>query len=219
MADWKKHLLITGAIGACASATSVWFFDQQVAQYFTGEDKALLRKVAREVTDIGEGAPFLVLALVVYLAARFVLPRLRRWSAPAVARLRFRAGFALSSLIYSGIVVHFFKFLFGRQRPHMSETYEAHAFEPLNMHWHWHSYPSGHSQVVFAAATILAVYWPRGRWVFLACATVVAATRVMIHQHFLGDVIMGSLLGYLVTRWNYERLYRERIAHAGRDLF
>lgn len=218
MADWKKSLLLIAGLGSAASGASVWFFDQEVALKFAGEENLPLRRLAREVTDIGEGAPFLVLALVVYLVARFLLPFSKRWSKSGVARLRARAGFALSSLIFSGLAVHLMKFLFGRQRPHMTETFEAHAFAPFNIHWHWHSYPSGHSQVIFAAAAILAVYWPRGRWLLLAAAACVAFTRVIIHQHFLGDVIMGSLVGYVVTRWNYERVYRDAIAHAGRGL-
>lgn len=218
MADWKKHLLFVGGCGAVASVISVCFFDQTVALRFAGEENLPLRHLAREVTDIGEGAPFLVLALVVYLVARFALPYSKRWSRGGAEKLRVRAGFALSSLIFSGLAVHLMKFLFGRQRPHVTETFEAHAFAPFNLHWHWHSYPSGHSQVIFSAATILAVYFPRLRWPLFIAAALVAFTRVIIHQHFLGDVIMGSVMGYLITRWNYERVYRERIARAGRAL-
>jgi undecaprenyl-diphosphatase len=61
-----------------------------------------------------------------------------------------------------------------------------------------HSFPSGHAARGGAvAATISAVYpplWP----IALAYALGVAAARVALGVHFLGDVVFGMLLGALV---------------------
>jgi membrane-associated phospholipid phosphatase len=106
----------------------------------------------------------------------------------------------LISLFISGIAVHFFKFLFGRLRPHRTEVGDPNVFVPFNFDWHYHSLPSGHSQVLFTVATCLALAFPKKAVVLYLSFFALAMTRVFTIQHFLSDVMMGCLLGYVVTQ-------------------
>jgi hypothetical protein len=56
--------------------------------------------------------------------------------------------------------------------------------------------PSGHSALAFAMAAVLGAAFPRARWWFLSLAGGVAASRVLMGEHFLSDVIAGSGVGY-----------------------
>ncbi|MCK6459525.1 MAG: phosphatase PAP2 family protein, partial [Planctomycetes bacterium] len=60
--------------------------------------------------------------------------------------------------------------------------------------------PSGHTGLAFAVLTVLGRAFPRGRWWFylLACGT--AASRVLVGEHFLSDVVAGGGVGYACAR-------------------
>jgi membrane-associated phospholipid phosphatase len=59
------------------------------------------------------------------------------------------------------------------------------------------TFPSGHSALAFATAAVLVACLRRGRGWFYALAGGVAASRVLMGEHFLSDVIAGSALGYV----------------------
>ncbi|MBL0356189.1 MAG: phosphatase PAP2 family protein [Chitinophagaceae bacterium] len=59
------------------------------------------------------------------------------------------------------------------------------------------SFPSGHTVSAFALATVLALY-AVNKWqqlLLLALAVMVGFSRIYLSQHFLTDVLAGSLLG------------------------
>jgi undecaprenyl-diphosphatase len=60
------------------------------------------------------------------------------------------------------------------------------------------SFPSGHTAGSFAAATALAVFYPRGRAIALGLAGGVGLSRVYLGHHFPSDVAVGGVLGSLV---------------------
>ena len=57
------------------------------------------------------------------------------------------------------------------------------------------SFPSGHTTTAFAAAVILALWYPRWAGVWLTLAVLVGLSRVMLGSHFPSDVLAGALLG------------------------
>jgi membrane-associated phospholipid phosphatase len=61
-----------------------------------------------------------------------------------------------------------------------------------------HSFPSGHAATAFAAATVVAVLYPRLRAPLLALAVMVALSRVYLGVHFWSDILVGSLLGVVI---------------------
>jgi len=61
------------------------------------------------------------------------------------------------------------------------------------------SFPSGHATTAFATAVVLALWYPRGKGVFLGLAVLVGLSRVMLGAHFPSDVLAGALLGSVVA--------------------
>lgn len=58
-----------------------------------------------------------------------------------------------------------------------------------------YSFPSGHSMVSFAAATVIFHYNKRAGIAALAFAVLIAVSRMYLYVHFPTDVICGSLIG------------------------
>ena len=82
------------------------------------------------------------------------------------------------------------------------------AFDPNSA-----SLPSGHATNIFAFATVIVMLWPRARVLLYTLAAWIAASRVLIGQHYFTDIALGAILG---TAFPY--LVRERFA-ARRWLF
>jgi membrane-associated phospholipid phosphatase len=58
-----------------------------------------------------------------------------------------------------------------------------------------HSFPSGHTAASFAAATSLAMAYPRARPLLYLTATGIGLSRIHLGHHFLSDVVAGGLVG------------------------
>ncbi|MBU6405485.1 MAG: phosphatase PAP2 family protein [Proteobacteria bacterium] len=93
------------------------------------------------------------------------------------------------------------KYVFGRAWP---ETWIDHNPSLIQDHvygFFWlqsgegfHSFPSGHTTVIFAAMSVLWLAAPRLRWLaVLLCAAVIVGLLGMDY-HFLGDIVAGAFL-------------------------
>jgi undecaprenyl-diphosphatase len=60
------------------------------------------------------------------------------------------------------------------------------------------SFPSGHSMNAFALGTVLSCAFPAGAPAFAFLAVSIALSRVVLGQHYVGDVLVGSTLGVLL---------------------
>ena len=60
------------------------------------------------------------------------------------------------------------------------------------------SMPSGHAATAFAAATALALLFPRLRLAAYALAALICVSRVYLGVHYVSDVVVGALLGALI---------------------
>lgn len=108
-----------------------------------------------------------------------------------------------ASYISSSLVVQLFKRLVLSDIPrpvkYFEDTgYSLHLVDGLK-YYSWLSFPSGHSATAFALFTGLALIVKNelAKLVFLLLACLVAYSRVYLSQHFLIDIMAGSLIGAL----------------------
>jgi undecaprenyl-diphosphatase len=57
------------------------------------------------------------------------------------------------------------------------------------------SFPSSHAVNHFAAATLLAHYYPRWKWYLFAYAAIIGLSRIFVGVHYPSDVAGGMLIG------------------------
>ncbi|HKY71058.1 MAG TPA: phosphatase PAP2 family protein [Nitrospira sp.] len=121
-----------------------------------------------------------------------------------------RAGWeTLLAHVVAGGVNTALKHLVGRGRPKFMHT-DTSVFVPFGGKG-WDSFPSGHSMAAFAIAAVLAVRFPRLRWLIMIMALAVSASRLFRASHFLTDIVAGAVLGVLIGSivahpWNEWRL-------------
>lgn len=60
------------------------------------------------------------------------------------------------------------------------------------------SFPSFHSMLAFCAVPILSEQFPKLKKLWIALAVLIAFSRVYFGLHFVSDVIVGGLIGYLI---------------------
>lgn len=204
-------------LGDSTTVTShsvVWRLDAAV-QRSAQATRAAQGETAATVTKLMNGwggTGVVVFAALLWLGGRFL-------GAPTVARVGLRGTEALA--IASG-VSGIIKGLAGRARPFLMPG------EP----WHWDfnhgwsdaryfSMPSGHTTatMAFAVAVCIAA-WRVWRWpgllfgmLAIGSALAVAASRVYTDQHWLSDVVVGSILGAGVAI-ALARVFRDRAAAA-----
>lgn len=120
---------------------------------------------------------------------------------------------ATQSYITAGSIETFVKFLTGRQRPSFDNPNEVEAeprfhgpFKGISS-----SFPSGHTTVAFAVATVYAKEYankPLIPIVSYTAATLIGLSRISENKHWASDVLVGGVLGYLSGRQvvnNYHR--------------
>jgi membrane-associated phospholipid phosphatase len=62
------------------------------------------------------------------------------------------------------------------------------------------SFPSGHTQVAFATAAVLALMAPRWAIAIFLLAGLVAASRLVTGWHYLSDVVASAFISVVIVR-------------------
>ncbi len=137
---------------------------------------------------------------------------------------------ATQAYLTSGIMESILKAISGRQRP--SYYNPNHAEPEPTFHGPFYkkgvdvgghavnsSFPSGHTTVIFAAATVFAKEYKNTPWVPVvaySAASLVGLSRITENKHWTTDVIVGATLGYLTGRQvvnNYHRYAKLKAPH------
>lgn len=100
------------------------------------------------------------------------------------------AATAMASLAATYVVQQRVKPLFRRVRPFVNREARVVGIRPPD-----HSFPSGHTASSFAAATALAIFYPKAAPVAYTLAAGVGMSRVHLGVHFPSDAAVGGVIG------------------------
>jgi undecaprenyl-diphosphatase len=100
-------------------------------------------------------------------------------------------------ILATSIVEYPIKAYFRRRRPFITMI-QAIVIGKKPGTW---SFPSGHSATAFAGAWLLSHYLPKWRSLFYTLASLVAFSRIYLGDHYPGDVVSGSVSGWLLARF------------------
>lgn len=205
--DWGifgKFALVTGALA---------FADEPIQRFALDirNHNAGLRNVSKYVTNFGGTYETYILAAFGTYGFAF-----------RNQKIKTTALLATQAYITGGAIESVVKFITGRERPYVVDpglveaeptfhgpfykTIKDENGKKLNS-----SFPSGHTTVAFAAATVYALEYKNRPWVPVlsySAATLIGLSRITENKHWATDVLVGAGLGYLTGRQivnNYHR--------------
>jgi lipid A 4'-phosphatase len=205
-AEWRWTAFHLACFAAFAGALAE--LDRPLALYFEGRSEAVSRWF-EGITQFGLGWGWMSLAAGI-AALSFGLSRTARFAASA-ARLRgdaWRAFSVLVTLAAAGLGSDLVKVLVGRTRPKL-------LFRDGLLTWggpawradHW-SLPSGHTVNATALAMALYYLWPRPAAAYALFVLLIAASRVVLTQHYLSDTIAAIWMAVPLSAWLHRVLER-----------
>jgi len=177
-----------------------------VKQHVTGDLKAFFRVV----TDFGKADAYVWGGVLAFLIGRIMFLRAKLTPTAPFYQALSRSGlFVLVSLAYSAVIVHAMKLSFGRPRPKVMFTEDFYGFHFFAFDTKFNSFPSGHSQTIWAVMISLAILFPKGRYVFIAAAVLIASSRVLVTAHYPSDVVMGSFIAIMCALGAHRRWFSD----------
>jgi len=178
----KRGLVFLWIFIAFATFLS-FYFDGQIVQSVSWIRNSIL-------TDFFMGITFVssILLIFLFLTLLFIKEKKRKWILPL-----------WMSLGLSVIVSFLLKVAIQRARPYQIGLVSVLGDLAKNSHLVWDfSFPSFQAMLVFSAIPFLSKEFPKFKYVWIAFGCLVAFSRVYLGLHFLSDVIVGSLIGYLI---------------------
>ena len=117
-----------------------------------------------------------------------------------IFRKRFLSLMVIAGYVLSGIPVQIIKSFMDAPRPaiFLKGINYSHFVEGVTLH-NYNSFPSGHTASAFALAVILSIS-TKNKWMrvlYLILAALVGYSRIYLSQHFMLDVLVGSLIGVI----------------------
>src|SRR3989344_5774116 len=103
------------------------------------------------------------------------------------------------TLAASAIISFLLKVAVQRLRPFQQDLVSIPEMLASRSYEIWNfSFPSFQAMLVFCALPIISKEFPKIKWAWIIFACLVAFSRVYFGLHFLSDVIVGGILGYLI---------------------
>ena len=124
-------------------------------------------------------------------------------------------GILAAEAAINGLAVNtMFKYAWGRERPYQ-DTGRGRFFQGGT------SFASDHAVAAWSIASVIAHEYPGPltKFTVYGMAAAVSASRVMGKQHAPSDVVVGSLIGWLIGRQVYRRHHDTGLGGAGWDSF
>jgi membrane-associated phospholipid phosphatase len=185
------------ALVLCALAVviSYYWLDRPIALFVHSQFPRNIRVLLEPVTYIPN--PLIWVATITFLAFG-----IRGLAGRPLSKVQTVILLCSASLIIAETIKGELKFVFGRTWP---ETWRQN--NPSFIHdgvygFNWfhggdayQSFPSGHITAICAVASVLWIYYPRLRPIYLMVTLAVLVGLVGNNYHFLGDTIAGTFIG------------------------
>jgi len=106
----------------------------------------------------------------------------------------------LGSATLGGAAAELLKLVFRRERPYAhGGEYGFRPWTERTFSTGGLAFPSSHALVAWGGAAMLAILFPRARWVWYALAAGCGYSRVAAGAHFVSDVVMAGVVGIAVA--------------------
>jgi membrane-associated phospholipid phosphatase len=198
----ERHpLAYATLVAAAACLVLALFVDLPLLVHLQRESWLALRPVFEMIGRLGQVEGYLIVSTLLYVVALVAAARLGE--TPVARWWRWLARHCVlyfAALMVSGAVTQLLKYSIARMRPGQFLDRGAYGLAPPFSGDPWHSFPSGHAQVIFATAAVLSLLAPRGAPVFYLMAGFVGLARLVTGWHYLSDVVASAFIAVVSVR-------------------
>lgn len=204
-----------------AIVLSYHYIDKDVSLYFI-QNADTFKQFGKSVSTIGESHWYIGSAILGALYFTYIKKN-------SIYKQRFL--FLLYINIFSGLISLISKMFFGRLRPWKLENGDTgygfliaqnpdftlleninYQIEMLMQNsTHYTSFPSGHTTTSMAVLTYMMILFPKYIYLWVSFTIVSLASRILANDHFVSDLIAGTLVGVISTLYIYSKM-KEKIA-------
>jgi membrane-associated phospholipid phosphatase len=224
--QWTSPLRLTGrewlGVGAFAAVTTgaILFADKPVNRFTVGQIRTNRSVVSASMYVTNFGGLYEAYTLAALGTYGWLFKKDKEKTTTLLATQAYITGAAIETVL---------KYLTSRQRPSYYDAVtglNSHVFHGPFYHFlkkdnsSFESFPSGHTTVAFAAATVFAMEY-RNIWyvpiIAYSAATSIGISRIVQNQHWVSDVLVGAALGFLTGRQvvnNYHRYSKIQLEKA-----
>ena len=177
----RKNILII-CLGIILATLIAFYLDTGISQAFESIRNYFL-------TDLFMGITFVSSGVIIF----FILTSLflwkenkRKWILPLWV-----------TLALSVIVSFLLKIAIKRPRPYQLDIVSTLLEKASHVVWNF-SFPSFQTMLAFCAIPILSKEFPKLKYIWVVFAVLIAISRVYLGVHFISDILVGGLIGYLL---------------------
>ena len=177
----EKNILITFLVIIIATLVS-FFLDVSISQAFESIRSYFLTNLFMGITFVSSG----VIILFVLTSLFLWKENKRKWILPLWV-----------TLALSAIISFLLKIIVQRPRPYQLGVVSTLLEEASHSIWNF-SFPSFQAMLAFCAIPILSKEFPKLKHIWVVFAVLIAVSRVYLGVHFMSDILVGGLIGYLI---------------------
>ena len=170
--------------------------DRDVIIFIKNNSQYFYTDIFRKITNAGDATFWLLLAAAGITFCAYI--RRTQYLIPYHRQLKvylLQLAFVTSAWLLSGVIHHIIKVVLGRYRPRYLFSENWYGINPLNFNIAHNSFPSGHTQTIFAITIGLTLLYPRLGIFLVPLAVLVGISRVVLIAHYPSDVLFGAYLG------------------------
>ncbi len=207
----RHRLAYASLIAVAACILLMLFVDLPLAVWLNRGGWQALDGVFLLIGEFGRAEGFVAIALLIGLVAivsETWYRRRGRGDGPEAAWWRWllrHCYLLLATLLSTAPLLHLLKNTVGRLRPRIFFSDGLYGVGQPFSGFPADSFPSGHTQVAFAVAVVLALAWPRWALTVYGLAALVGLSRMVNGLHYFSDVVAAAFLSIaaalLWRRW------------------
>jgi len=212
----KKLIFITLLIAVPLMILSYNYLDKNIALYFLAH-KDTYKHFGKLLSISGESQWYIGAGILGFLYYKYIKEN---------ELLKNRFLFLFYANVFSGLLSIVLKWIFGRIRPkglqHGHDDYGFLLFQNFDMgfvekiKYHfitmfhhpstYSSFPSGHTVTIAATFTVMYLLFPRYLYLWIVLGLSFASGRILAGDHFVSDIMAGTLVGVFSTLFIYEKM-------------
>ncbi len=176
-----------------------YFLDKPIAYYCHELREPWALVILHGLTQLGLTSLYIIALFLFAVLFRYIYQE-KIWE--------MRAWFLWLSVLIPNLVCLILKMLCGRSRPELlfsKHLYGFYGFQKNALFW---SFPSGHTSTIMGLAFGFSALFPRYTYLYILTGICLIATRILLTQHFLSDILVALYLALLevgLLFWWFQR--------------